>query len=123
MQKAHPVPGSYSKLPLNHTDVHSELRYFSAPEPGVRPNQEESHRISGIDRRGGHLLQVPSDTLIPTHHFYGTLKGSINGACTRTDTHTNQCAHTCTYTHSFILSLGCPALLVSSPNANQPYTD
>lgn len=73
--------------------------------PGSPSNQGESHRVSGIDRHGGHLLQVPSDTLIPTHHFYGTLKGSRNSACTCTDTYKPVCTHT--FIHS-LSRLPCP---------------
>lgn len=100
----------------DHTDVHSEFRSFTPGQNlGSSSNQGQNHRISGMERHGGHVLQVLSHKLIPTQSFCSTLKGTINKACTRTDTHTNVCTRTHTGTRS--LSPCCPALLVNFPNA------
>lgn len=84
--------------------MHSEFRSFPLGQNlGSSSNQGQNHRISGMERHGGHVLQVLSHKLIPTQSFCSTLKGTINKACTRTDTH--KCVHTHTRRHSLSLSM------------------
>lgn len=85
--------------PHRHTFRSQELS-----EPGSPSNQGQNHRSSGMERYGGHLLQVPSDTLIPAHYFCSTLEGNINNVCMCIDIHGNVCTNTCTSLHVLSLS-------------------
>ena len=119
MQRAHTAPGSSSTPPLGHTDVHSELPCFSAPEPGVTFQSRKEFQNSW-DAKTWRSPVGPIWYFNPYPSLWSTLKVSKNNACTSTDTYKLVCTRL-TFIHSFSLSLslclGCPALLVNSPNA------
>lgn len=96
----------WDHLPNNSLPLHLQFRSASEEAKpnllGSPSNQGQNHRISGMERHGGHLLQIPSDTLISAQHFCSILEGSINNVCMCTDTHKHVCTHT--YTHIFSLS-------------------
>ena len=110
--------------------------HASLPQnPGSPSNQGENPRTPGMQRHGG-LLLVPSDTLIPTHHFEAPQRWAKT-MHVHPQTHIQTCMHMlnihwlifslfpCLSVWAALPSSSIPPMLFALyiPSTHQPYTD